>query len=227
MKTHGTALRQETVSIGSDGNPVTKNVPYQVMKTKGLNNIDKDIRDIRININIDSYGYLDIEEARQGRNGEWLSHDIEVKGRDYNSRAVNETTSIRSRKADPDKQTEAYEKAEKNEFAVEDGIQYDEMYLAEHADEIIQSLVDKGYQRPEAVDIFNYMIGEENLSLEQAEERVNKEIGEKSKEKDIDIQGDDEEGNAEKAKISTAERQPGGRDMGEEAYERLENRGRM
>ena len=37
------------------------------MKTKGLNNVDKDIRDIRINIKIDSYGYLDIEEARQGK----------------------------------------------------------------------------------------------------------------------------------------------------------------
>ncbi len=214
MKTHGTALRQETVSIGNDGNPVTKNVPYQVMKTKGLNNIDKDIRDIRININIDSYGYLDIEEARQGRNGEWLSHDIEVKGRDYNSRAVNETTSIRSREADPDKQTEAYEKAKENEFAVEDGIQYDEMFLAEHAEEIVQSLIDEGYQKPEAVDIFNYMIGEENLSLEEAKERVNKEIGEKSKEK--------EEGNVE-----NEGRAQGGRDMGEEAYERLESRGRI
>ena len=40
-----------------------------------------------------------------------LSHDIETKGRNYNSHAVNQTTSIRTRAADPDRQTEAYEKA--------------------------------------------------------------------------------------------------------------------
>lgn len=213
MKIHGTALRQETVSIGNDGNPVTKNVPYQVMKTKDLNNIDKDIRDIRININIDSYGYLDIEEARQGKNGEWLSHDIEVKGRDYNSRAVNETTSIRSRKADPDKQTESYEKAEKNEFALQDGIQYDEMYLAGHAEEIVQALVDEGYQKKEAANIFNYMIGEENLSMQEAKARVNKEIEGRSKENekagvDQSMDLDDDE----------LQRTPGG-----DAYERRFN----
>jgi len=110
-----TSLRQETVSIGDDGNPVTREVPYQVMKTKGLNNVDKDIRDIRINIKIDQYGYLDIEEARQGKNGEWLSHDVEVKGRNYNAKTVNNATSIHTREADPDKQTEAYNKVEQRE----------------------------------------------------------------------------------------------------------------
>ena len=107
-----TSLREETISLGDDGNPVTREVPYQVMRTRNLNSVDKDIRDIRISVNIDSYGYLELQEARQGKNGEWLSHDIEVKGRDYNSYAVNQTTSIKTRKADPDKQTEAYEKAE-------------------------------------------------------------------------------------------------------------------
>ncbi len=218
-----TSLRQETVSIGNDGNPVTKNVPYQVMRTKGLNSIDKDIRDIRININIDSYGYLDIEEARQGQNGEWLSHDIELNGRDYNSRAVNETTSIRSRKADPSKQTEGYEKAQANEVAKEDGIQYDEMYLAAHADQIIQSLVDEGYQREEAISIFNYMLGEENLSMQEARARVDKEIENKFRKKEEDIQGDEEEGNGENEGGSTVKRQPGGRSIGEDAYERRFN----
>lgn len=194
-----TSLRQETVSIGNDGNPVTKEVPHQVMKTKGLNNVDKDIRDIRINIKIDSYGYLDIEEARQGQNGDWLSHDIETKGRNYNSHAVNQTTSIRTRAADPDRQTEAYEKAASTGLK-EDGIEYSEMYLIQHPNEFIESLIQEGYQKPEAVQILNYMVGQEGLNLDQAKQRVNEEIEqgkfekEEQKEKEPIEQGDEEEG---------------------------------
>lgn len=198
FKPSTTSLRQETVSLGDDGNPVTKEVPYQVMRTEGLNNIDKDIKDVRINIKIDTYGYLDIEESRQGKNGDWLSHDIEVKGRSYNSHAVNESTSIRSRKADPDRQTEAYEMAE-NSGLEEEGIQYNEMYLVSHADEFIDKLIKEGYQRKEAVDIFNYMIGEEALTLREAKERVNSEIERNKTEKENEheetrlIEDDDEE----------------------------------
>ncbi len=175
-----TSLRQETVSLGDNGKPVTKEVPYQVMKTKGLNNADKDIRDIRLTIEIDTYGYLNIGEARQGKNGEWLSHDVEMQGRDYNSHAINQTTSIKTRKADPDKQTEAYEKLEGTEVA-EDGIEYTEMYLIQHADEIIDEFIEEGYQRKEAMQIFDYMIGEEKLTEGQAKQRVNKEIGDNNK----------------------------------------------
>ncbi|MCI9246446.1 MAG: hypothetical protein HFJ30_04905 [Clostridia bacterium] len=191
-----TSLRQETVSIGDNGNPVTKEVPHQVMKTKGLNNVDKDIRDIRINIKIDTYGYLDIEEARQGQNGEWLSHDVEVQGRSYNSHSVNTTTSIRSRVATPDRQTTAYEKVAQTGLK-EDGIEYSEMYLIQHPNELIESLIQEGYQKPEAVQIFNYMIGEKSLSLEEAKEKVNEEIAQgKLKEKETSEveQGDEEEG---------------------------------
>ena len=175
-----TSLRQETVSLGDNGKPVTKEVPYQVMKTKGLNNADKDIRDIRITIEIDTYGYLNIGEARQGKNGEWLSHDVEMQGRDYNSHAVNQATSIKTRKADPDKQTEAYEELEGTEVA-EDGIEYSEMYLIQHADEIIDEFIEEGYQRKEAMQIFDYMIGEEKLTEGQAKQRVNEEIGDNNK----------------------------------------------
>ncbi len=191
-----TSVRQETVSIGEDGKPVTKEVPHQTMKTKGLNNVDKDIRDIRINIKIDTYGYLDIEEARQGQNGEWLSHDVEVQGRSYNSHAVNATTSIHSRRADPDRQTTAYEKAAQTGLR-EDGIEYSEMYLIQHPNEFIESLIKEGYQKPEAVQIFNYMVGEEALSLDEAKERVNEEIVQgklKEKEPSEVEQGDEEEG---------------------------------
>lgn len=170
-----TSLRQQTISMGNDGEPVTKEAPYQVMKTKGLNQVDKDIRDIRINIKIDTYGYLEIEEARQGKNGQWLSHDIEVKGRQYNSHAINEATSIRTRNSDPDRQTTAYEKTEETGLK-EDGIEYSEMYLIQHPNELIEKLIEEGYQKPEAIKVFDYMIGEEALSLEEAKQKVNEEI---------------------------------------------------
>ncbi len=196
-----TSLRQETVSLGNDGKPVTKQVPYQVMKTKGLNTADSDIMDIRIAIHFDQYGYLDIEEARQGRNGQWLSHDIEVRGRSNNSHQINEATSIKTRQADPDKQTESYEQAENTQL-VQEGVEYDEMYLMEHAEELIDSLVDEGYQREEAIKIFDYMIGDETLSLEEAKERVNEEIAMKTEKQRQEEQDMEEErtpwGDAEK-----------------------------
>lgn len=184
-----TSLREETVSMGSDGNPVKREVPYQVMQTKGLANTDKDIRDVRFNVNIDTYGYLEISEARQGKNGEWVSHDIEVRGRDYNSYALNKETSIETRKADPDKQTDAFGKTEDTGL-VQDGIQYDEMYLMQHADEIIEEFIKEGYQRDEAIEIFNLMIGEETLTEEQAKEKVNQQINE---EREKDAQRESEE----------------------------------
>ena len=123
-----TAIRQETISIGKNGNSVTKETPYQVMKTKNLTGRDQDVRDVRINVKVDIYGYLDIEEARQGRSGEWASHDIEVKGRDYNDEEINRETSMRTGVADPDKEISGYNKTKEIE-SEPDVIQYDEMYL--------------------------------------------------------------------------------------------------
>lgn len=173
-----TGIRQETVSIGSDGNPVTKESPQQVMQTKNLTGRDEDIRDIRINIKFGPYGYLDIEEARLGTNGEWAAHDIEVTGRDDNSSKVNEETSIKTGVADPNKETRTYSSVEETGLA-QDGVQYDEMYLMQHSEEIIDKFIKYGYQRKEATEIFNYMIGEETLTEEEAKERVNENIKER------------------------------------------------
>lgn len=181
-----TGMRQETVSIGSDENPVTREVPNQVMRTQNLSKRDQDIKDIRINVKFDTYGYMDIEEARQGKNGEWAAHDIEVRGRNYNSSEVNEATSIRTGSADPDKETKTYSSVEETGL-VQDGVQYDEMYLMQHSDEVIEQFIKEGYQREEAVQIFNYMIGEEALPKEEAKERVDEEIKEKEKEKENDM----------------------------------------
>lgn len=172
-----TSVRQETISIGKDGNPVTRETPQQVMRTQNLTKRDQDVRDVRINIKFDQYGYMDIEEARQGKNGEWAAHDIEVRGRDYNSAQVNEETSMKTGMADPDKETSLYESME-NVGKPQDEIQYDRVYLMQHADEIIDGFINQGYQKVEAVAIFNHMIGEEALTEKQAKERVNKEITE-------------------------------------------------
>lgn len=172
-----TSIRQETISMGKDGNPMTRETPQQVMRTQNLTRRDPDVRDVRINVKFDQYGYLDIEEARQGRNGEWAAHDIEVRGRDYNSAEVNEATSMKTGVADPDKETSSYEAVE-NMGKPQDEIQYDRTYLMQHSDEIIERFIEQGYQKNEAVAIFNYMIGEEELTEKQAKDRVNDDIKE-------------------------------------------------
>lgn len=187
-----TGIRQETVSIGSDGNPVTKESPQQVMQTRNLTGRDQDIKDVRINIKFDTYRYLDIEEARQGKKGEWAAHDIEVRGRDYNSSQVNEKTSIRTGVADPDRETGTYSSVEKTGL-IQDGVQYDEMHLMQHSEEIIEEFIKDGYQRKEAVEIFNYMIGEEVLTEKEAKERVNENIKEREKIQEKDQERDDDD----------------------------------
>lgn len=188
IKESTTSLRQETVSIGDNGDPVTKQVPYQVMQTQNLNKRDEDIKDIRLNVNIDMYGYMTIEESRQGKNGKWASHNIEMQGRDYNSHQVNEETSLKTGKADPEKETKSYKVTENTEMA-QDGVQYDEMYLMQHSSEIIDEFISQGYQKEEAVQIFNYMIGEDKLSEEKAKEVVNEQIQQKEQaEKEVDQQ---------------------------------------
>lgn len=197
-----TGIRQETVSIGSDGNPVTKESPQQVMQTRNLTGRDQDVRDVRINIKFDIYGYPYLEEARQGNEGEWTSQAIEVKGRPTNSSQVNEITSIRTGVADPDRETGMYSSVEKTGL-IQDGVQYDEMHFMQHSEEIIEKFIKDGYQRKEAVEIFNYMIGEEVLTEKEAKERVNEnikkreKIQEKEQERDDDDEGRTPWGDAE------------------------------
>lgn len=51
----------------------------------------------------------------------------------------------------------------------------------QHSEEIIEEFIKDGYQRKEAVEIFNYMIGEEVLTEKEAKERVNENIKEREK----------------------------------------------
>lgn len=167
-----TEMRKE-VSIGKDGEQVEEEVPYQTMHTEGLNTDNSYVRDIRFSINIDM-GRLEINEARQGTNGEWSSHEVEIKGRKYNSHQINELTQNKTKSNNPNEISEAYEDVDDTGFR-EDGIQIDEMTEPQ---KVIQKFIDEGYQRKEAIDIFNYMIGEEKLTEKLAKERVNEEIKE-------------------------------------------------
>ncbi len=196
-----TTAFQENVDIGQDGNPVKKEVPYQTMTTK-LKHGDTDIKDIRINIEI-VQGYLTIKESRQGKNGKWESHEIEVMGRDYNSKEVNDVTSTRlGGEADPSRVTNMFEKVEQTSLA-NDGIQMEEMQG--YRENLINKFVNEGYNREEATRIYEYMVNEDRkLTEEQAKEKVNEEI------RNNTDYGENE----------------GGRTPGEDAYDRLTMRGK-
>lgn len=196
-----TALSEQTVDLGQDGNPVKKKVPYQTMKTN-LNGNDEDIKAVRINIEI-VQGYLIVKESRLGKNGKWESHEIEVMGRDYNSKEVNDVTSTRlGGEADPSRVTNMFKKVEQISLA-DDGIQMEEMQG--YRENLINKFVNEGYNREEATRIYEYMVNEDRkLTEEQAKEKVNEEI------KNNTDYGENE----------------GGRTPGEDAYDRLTMRGK-
>lgn len=196
-----TALSEQTVDLGQDGNPVKKKVPYQTMKTN-LNGNDEDIKAVRINIEI-VQGYLIVKESRLGKNGKWESHEIEVMGRDYNSKEVNDVTSTRlGGEADPSRVTNMFKKVEQTSLA-DDGIQMEEMQG--YRENLINKFVNEGYNREEATRIYEYMVNEDRkLTEEQAKEKVNEEI------RNNTDYGENE----------------GGRTPGEDAYDRLTMRGK-
>ena len=196
-----TALSEQTVDLGQDGNPVKKKVPYQTMKTN-LNGNDEDIKAVRIIIDI-VQGYLIVKESRLGKNGKWESHEIEVMGRDYNSKEINDVTSTRiGGEADPSRTTDAYEKVKETSMS-NDGVQMEEMQ--EYRESLINKFIDEGYNREEATKIYNYMIEKSwNLTEEQAKDKVNEEI------RNNTDYGENE----------------GGRTPGEDAYDRLTMRGK-
>lgn len=199
-----TSIRQETISMGANGNPVKKEVPYQTMITK-LQTNDKDIRSVRINIDINC-GYLEISESRQGVNGQWASHEIECRGKDYNSAELNKATSTKYGVADPAKDTSTFAKVEQTSLE-NDGVQYSEMQ--KYAESLVEKFMNQGYNKEESIKICNYMIGEEQLKEDEAKTKVNEEIKENNRKKDTDYGENDEDG-----------RTPGG-----DAWERRENRG--
>ena len=141
------------------------------MYTQGLNRDNAYVRDIRFSVNI-HWGELEINESRQGTNGEWSSHEIEMEGKDDNTKKVEQLTQNKTKSNNPDKISESFERVEDTGLK-EEGIQIEEMTEPQ---KIIQKFMEEGYQRKEAIHILNYMIGEEKLTEKQAKERVNEEI---------------------------------------------------
>ena len=54
----------------------------------------------------------------------------------------------------------------------------------QHAQELIQKFINEGYNKNEATEIFNLMIGEEKLTESQAKKEVNENIKNQSRDKD-------------------------------------------
>ncbi len=201
-------LSRQVVSIGKDGSEVEREVPYQFMTSsigqKGA------IKEVGFSVNI-NMGYLEIEEARLGTNGKWTSHEVEMQGRDYNSSEVREQTELIHGSKNPNRISNAYERVEDTGFE-ENGIQLDELSLRRN----VEKFIDEGYQRPEAIDIVNYMIGEEALTEEQAKERVNDEIKQRGQE--------DRQNESQQQESSREDDEEEQRTMGGDAWDRLMNR---
>lgn len=168
-----TTLKEQVIGLRNDGEPVKEEIPYQVMTTQGLTNTNRNARDIRIAIYIEN-GYMEFEEVRQGDNGKWTGYGLEANGRDYNSKIVNELSNTKTNSVEPGEVSDRYEAVEHTGLA-DDGIQMQD--LSPMA--TIERFMDEGYNKDEAIDIYNYMIGEEHLSEEAAKERVNEEIVER------------------------------------------------
>ena len=193
-----TNMTEQVVGLRDQGEPIKKERPYQVMTTNGLVNTNKDAREVRIAIYFGEYGEMNFEEIRQGTNGKWTGYGIERQGRDYNSHLVNELSSTKTNKVDPAEISEKYEKVENTGLAADD-IQIEDLSPRK----TIERFMEEGYNKKEAISIYNYMIGEEKLPEDVAKQKVNEEIA-----------------------LKNQERPKEGRDPGEEAYDRLVNRRR-
>lgn len=181
-----TNMREKVVGLGDNGEDIKEEEPYQVMTTKGLTNTNRNARDIRIAIYIEN-GYMEFEETRQGTNGKWTGYGLEGKGRDYNSHTVNELSNTKTNKVEPSDVSDRYDAVENTGLA-DDGVQLQDLSPIK----TIERFMDEGYNKEESIDIYNYMIGEKQLSEEDAKEKVNEEIVEKIEKNEREIEEDNQ-----------------------------------
>ncbi len=190
--------KTKVTSFGKDGQDVKENTPYRVMSAEGLEDKNKNTQDVRIAIYKDNYGYLRIETIHQGRNGQWEGKNIDTYGRDRNTTRMNRMIDEKDRTPTTGKIAKRQEELKRSGFS-QDGLSLDEFSKQRKITEYVRD----GYTLEEANSIYDYVVGDLQLTEDKAKEKVNEE---KSK------------ANAEKEP-----RQAGGRDMGEEAYDRLFN----
>ena len=187
--------RSKVTSFGNDGQNIKEEMPYRVMTASGLEDKNTNTQDIRIAMYKDNYGYLKIETIHQGRNGEWEGKNIDTYGRDRNTAQMNRIIDEKNKTPQTGRIAERHEELKKTGYSV-DGIQLDELSKKRKIDEYMND----GYTFEEANNIYEYVVGDLELTEEDAKVKVNEEREEKA-------------------------RPSGGRDQGEEAFERLMNRG--
>lgn len=188
--------RTEVTRLGNDGQNVRDEVPYRVMTAKGLEDKNHNTQDIRIAMYKDQYGYLKIETIHQGRNGEWEGKNIDIHGTDRNTERMNNLIDEKNKTPQTGVLAKRQEELKTSGYS-QDGLSLDEFSKQKKINEYMED----GYTFEESNKIYGYVVGELQLTEEDAKLKL-KEESEQTKQ--------------EESK---------GRDMGEEAYDRLINRG--
>ncbi len=188
--------RTEVTRLGNDGQNVRDEVPYRVMTAKGLEDKNHNTQDIRIAMYKDQYGYLKIETIHQGRNGEWEGKNIDIHGTDRNTERMNNLIDEKNKTPQTGVLAKRQEELKTSGYS-QDGLSLDEFSKQRKINEYMED----GYTFEESNKIYGYVVGELQLTEEDAKLKL-KEESEQTKQ--------------EESK---------GRDMGEEAYDRLINRG--
>lgn len=188
--------RTEVTRLGNDGQNVRDEVPYRVMTAKGLEDKNHNTQDIRIAMYKDQYGYLKIETIHQGRNGEWEGKNIDIHGTDRNTERMNNLIDEKNKTPQTGVLAKRQEELKTSGYS-QDGLSLDEFSKQRKINEYMED----GYTFEESNKIYGYVVGELQLTEEDAKLKVNEESE------------------------HTKQEESKGRDMGEEAYDRLINRG--
>ena len=188
--------RTEVTRLGNDGQNVRDEVPYRVMTAKGLEDKNHNTQDIRIAMYKDQYGYLKIETIHQGRNGEWEGKNIDIHGTDRNTERMNNLIDEKNKTPQTGALAKRQEELKTSGYS-QDGLSLDEFSKQRKINEYMED----GYTFEESNKIYGYVVGELQLTEEDAKLKVNEESE------------------------HTKQEESKGRDMGEEAYDRLINRG--
>jgi len=169
--------REGVTRLGNDGQDVKKEIPYRVMTAQGLEDRNHNTQEVRIAMYKDSYGYLRIETIHQGRNGEWEGKNIDTYGRDLNTSRMNRLIDEEKRTPKTGVIAERQQELIDSGYSM-DGLSLDEMSKRRKIDEYMQD----GYTEEEANSIYDYVVGEKQLSEEDAKVKVSEESEEKSQE---------------------------------------------
>ena len=188
--------RTAVTRLGNDGQNVRDEIPYRVMTAKGLEDKNHNTQDIRIAMYKDQYGYLKIETIHQGRNGEWEGKNIDIHGTDRNTERMNNLIDEKNKTPQTGVLAKRQEELKTSGYS-QDGLSLDEFSKQRKINEYKED----GYTFEESNKIYGYVVGELQLTEEDAKLKVNEESEQ------------------------TKQEESKGRDMGEEAYDRLVNRG--